>query len=97
MLSTAFGLVVAYCDGMATTAEDLGIDLDAVRTKYREERDKRIRTDGADQYIELSGEFAKFAETDPFATDASERDPITDDTTVVIIGGGFSGLLVSAG
>jgi hypothetical protein len=34
---------------MGTTTE---IDREALRRKYREERDKRLRPDGNDQYIE---------------------------------------------
>jgi cyclohexanone monooxygenase len=81
---------------VAITSKDLGIDLEAVRTKYREERERRMREDGADQYIELSGGFAKYAEADPFVEDVAARTPITEETTVAVIGGGFSGLLASA-
>jgi cyclohexanone monooxygenase len=35
-------------------------------------------------------------DTDPFAPDAPRRAPITETTEVVIIGGGFSGLLSAA-
>ena len=37
------------------TREDLGFDPEALRQKYRLERDKRIRTDGNEQYVEVSG------------------------------------------
>jgi cyclohexanone monooxygenase len=77
-------------------ADDLGFDIDALREKYRLERDKRLRDDGADQYIELTGDWARFNESDPYATEIIERDPITDEIEVAIIGGGFSGLLASA-
>jgi len=33
----------------------LDFDPDALREKYREERDKRLRTDGNNQYIEVTG------------------------------------------
>ena len=37
----------------------LGIDFDpeALRAKYREERDRRIRDDGNQQYLEVKGRF----------------------------------------
>ena len=76
--------------------DDPGFDLDALRAKYREERDKRLRDDGADQYIELSGKWAAFNEADPYVREALERAPITDEIEVAVIGGGFSGLLASA-
>ncbi len=75
---------------------NLAFDPDALREKYRLERDKRVRPDGAEQYIEMSGQWATYAESDPYAGTAIEREPITDDVNVVIIGGGFSGLLASA-
>ena len=62
--------------------------------KYREERDKRLRPDGNDQYVEPTGRFAHFLD-DPYA-ERAERAPLTDDVTVVIIGGGFSGLVTGA-
>jgi cyclohexanone monooxygenase len=78
----------------ATTGEDRGFDPDALRRKYQEERDKRLRAEGNDQYVEVTGEFARYLE-DPYV-EPVERDPRTDDTDVVIIGGGFGGLLAGA-
>src|SRR5688572_1885388 len=81
---------------MSSTTEDLDFDPNELREKYRREREKRLREDGSDQYIELSGQFAKYAEADPYAEEIEERDPINDEIEVAIIGGGFSGLLASA-
>ena len=81
---------------MDTATGDLDFDPAALREKYRLEREKRLRDDGSDQYIELSGQFAHFAEDDPYVDEVIERDPITDEIDVAIIGGGFSGLLASA-
>ncbi len=36
-------------------ATELGFDPDALREKYREERDKRLRDDGNEQYVEVAG------------------------------------------
>ncbi|HLZ72841.1 MAG TPA: NAD(P)/FAD-dependent oxidoreductase [Dehalococcoidia bacterium] len=69
-------------------------DPDALREKYRQERDKRLRTDGTDQYQELTGRFARLME-DPYAQPA-ERAPLGDEVEVAIIGGGFGGLLIGA-
>ena len=83
---------------MATAPEeysDLGFDPDALREKYREERDKRLRPDGIDQYIEVKGKFAHFVD-DPYVEPGFERGPLTDEVDVVIIGGGFGGLLAAA-
>ena len=70
------------------------VDHDALRLKYREERDKRLRPDGNDQYLEPTGKFASMLD-DPY-TERVERAPVTDEVTVALIGGGFSGLCVGA-
>jgi cyclohexanone monooxygenase len=74
---------------------DLGFDPDALREKYRQERDKRIRPDGNDQYLEVSDKFAHFVD-DPYVAPGFTREPLTDEVEVVIIGGGFGGLLAGA-
>jgi cation diffusion facilitator CzcD-associated flavoprotein CzcO len=70
------------------------IDRDFLRAKYREERDKRLRPDGNDQYIEPTGRFAYFID-DPYVTPAA-RAPVFAEHTVVLIGGGFAGLCTGA-
>jgi len=70
-------------------------DPDALRAKYREERDKRIRPDGNDQYREVKGELAHFVD-DPYVEPGFRREPLTDDVEVAVIGGGFGGLLAGA-
>lgn len=70
------------------------IDKDALRRRYLEERDKRLRPDGNDQYLRLTGRLAHDAE-DPY-TPRVERDPRTDHVTVAFIGGGFAGLVTCA-
>ena len=71
------------------------VDIPALRAKYAAERAKRLRPEGADQYLELDGDYAEFYEVDPYTT-AAERDPIAEDVDVVILGGGFAGLLAGA-
>jgi cyclohexanone monooxygenase len=79
--------------GPTDTPDD--IDIDALRERYAVERVKRLRPEGAGQYLELEGEFADFYEIDPY-TPVTERDPIVEDAEVVILGGGFAGLLAGA-
>ncbi len=80
----------------STTQEvDLGFDPDALRTKYREERDKRLRDDGNEQYLQVTGKFAHFV-GDPYVEPGFSREPLTDEVDVVVIGGGFGGLLAAA-
>lgn len=83
---------------MSTVTEPSGpadhIDHDELRRRYREERDKRIRPDHNDQYLQPTGKFAGLLE-DPFTTRV-ERDPLADEVTVAIIGGGFAGIMAGA-
>ena len=57
---------------MAINTESFDFDPDHLRKKYREERDKRLRQDGNEQYQEVSGEFSYFIE-DPYINDPIER------------------------
>src|SRR4051812_45537191 len=82
-------------DTCGPTDTPTDIDIPAIREKYAAERAKRLRPEGADQYLELEGDFAEFSEIDPYST-VVERDPITEDVDVVILGGGFAGLLAGA-
>jgi cation diffusion facilitator CzcD-associated flavoprotein CzcO len=70
----------------------LGFDPDALRAKYREERDKRLRSDGIAQYVELTGKFAHL-ERDPYVAPGFTRAPKHDEVDVALIGAGFGGLL----
>jgi cyclohexanone monooxygenase len=76
--------------------ETLGFDPDALREKYRQERDKRVREDGHLQYFQVQGDFARFAEDDPYVEPGFTREPLNDEIDVVVIGGGFSGMLACA-
>ena len=45
---------------MAVNTENFNFDPDQLREKYRQERDKRLRADGNDQYKEVEGDFKYF-------------------------------------
>jgi cyclohexanone monooxygenase len=77
------------------TSGDLGFDPEALRAKYREERDKRLRDDGNAQYREIAGEFAHYLD-DPYVQPGFSREPLTDEVEVVVVGGGFGGQLAAA-
>lgn len=72
----------------------LDFDPDALRAKYRAERDKRLRPEGNDQYQRIEGSLAHYAE-DPYG-DVTPRAPRGDFTEILIIGGGFGGLVTAA-
>ena len=74
---------------------DLDFDPDALRERYRQERDKRLRDDGENQYLEAAENFAHYADEDPY-TAQTPRESIQRDVNVVVVGGGFSGLMAAA-
>jgi len=74
---------------------DLGFDPAALKARYIAERDKRLRADGNEQYQEIKGDFAHYLD-DPYVKPGFERAPLTDEVEVVVIGGGFGGLLAGA-
>ena len=70
------------------------IDKDALKHKYAEERAKRLRADGNDQYIRIEDQLAHYLE-DPYVP-FTAREPVCDHVTFAFIGGGFSGLVTGA-
>ena len=70
-------------------------DLEAIRHRYAAERDKRIREDGNDQYIEIAGDLSHYVD-DPYVEPGFQREPIDKAVDALIIGGGFGGLLAGA-
>ena len=76
------------------TPPEWTFDPDALRERYREERDKRLRADGNEQYINVAGDYGAYLE-DPYV-DVVDREPKRDDVTVAIVGGGFAGLVSGA-
>lgn len=74
---------------------DIDFDPQALKERYLQEREKRLREDSTAQYVSLTGEFAHFDE-DPSVARRHEREALNDEVDVVIIGGGFGGLLIAA-
>ena len=73
----------------------LDFDLEALKARYREEREKRLRKEGEAQYLEVEDDLADFWEMDPYS-DPIVRDPISEEIDVAILGGGFGGLMAAA-
>ena len=70
------------------------MDKPALRAKYLEERDKRLRPDGNRQYLAMTGRFARYRD-DPYLP-VVPRAPRTDHVRFTFVGGGFAGLATCA-
>ena len=82
---------------MTEIAVPMSLDFDptALRAKYRAERDRRLRAEGNAQYIKIEAEFSRYLD-DPYVAPGFTRDALNDEIDVVVIGGGFGGLLAGA-
>ncbi|KAI9003462.1 cyclododecanone monooxygenase [Hyaloraphidium curvatum] len=77
---------------------NLGFDPEQLRLRYVEERDRRIRSDAGEQFVTVGeGKGAKFSDwlTDPWVP-RKERAPETFTTSALIVGAGFTGLLLGS-
>ena len=72
-----------------------GFDPDVLKAKYIAEREKRVTKEGNRQYESTEGVFANF-DKDPWVDPGFTRAPIVEHTEVIIVGGGFGGLLAGA-
>lgn len=68
--------------------------LEEAREKYRIEREKRLRADGIAQYKELIGDYEDF-DRDPYVEPGFTRPAVDEEVDVVIIGGGFGGMIAA--
>ena len=76
-------------------AKETSFDPEAMRARYAAERDKRLRSDGNEQYVEMTGQYAHYLD-DPYVEEPTKREPLDDEVDVAIIGGGFGGLQAAA-
>mgnify|MGYP003898418111 FL=1 len=74
---------------------DKKLSLEEAREKYRIEREKRLRADGIRQYKELKGDYEEF-DRDPYVEPGFTREAVIEDVDVVIVGGGFGGMIEAA-
>jgi cation diffusion facilitator CzcD-associated flavoprotein CzcO len=71
------------------------IDIPATKEKYRQERDKRMRREGQEQYAPHEDHLTHDTyEHDPF-TPVVPRDALNEDVDVAILGGGWTGILAA--
>ncbi|MEV4969352.1 NAD(P)-binding protein, partial [Streptomyces sp. NPDC053808] len=80
---------------MTTPHASVPEELIALRQRYRLERERRVRPDGAGQYRNTEAEFGYYA-ADPYAGEPAERAPLHDTVDVAVVGGGFGGILAGA-
>src|SRR6476659_5123717 len=73
-------------------SKTLDFDPNALREKYRHERDRRLRPEANDQYVEMTADFRHYID-DPHVDPGFTRESLTDAVDVVIVGGGFGGTL----
>ena len=79
------------CDPTTVPAPD-EVDIPTLRNKYREERDRRLRPDGQEQYAAAFQETEAVDFSDPHMTRSSRR-AVSDVVDVVVLGGGWAGVL----
>ncbi|MFF1695833.1 flavin-containing monooxygenase [Streptomyces sp. NPDC058257] len=80
---------------MTTPQAPSSDELTDLRQRYRLERERRVRPDGALQYRATEAEFGYYA-ADPYAGEPTERVPLHDTVDVAVVGGGFGGILAGA-
>ncbi|MER5476996.1 NAD(P)/FAD-dependent oxidoreductase [Streptomyces sp. NPDC002734] len=80
---------------MTTRQDPSPQELARLRERYRQERERRIRPDGASQYRGADAAFDHWA-ADPWAGGPAEREPVRDTVDVAVVGGGFGGILAGA-
>lgn len=78
-------------DGTASNAQ---IDIDALRERYRMERDRRAPDKASRVYRDMSTGFSEMLD-DPYS-DVKPRDAVDDEVDVLVVGGGFGGLMTAA-
>ena len=78
---------------IGTSPEELGFDLEALRRKYAEERDKRFRPEGLGQFRGIEGQFARYMD-DPYVEPVT-RDALNEDLDALVIGAGIGGMVAA--
>ncbi|KAJ4378696.1 hypothetical protein N0V86_005567 [Didymella sp. IMI 355093] len=75
--------------------EPLPFDPKALKEKYLAERDRRLaRNEGIEQYTLLDGKLSHYLK-DPWVEPGFTREPVHEETDVVIVGGGYGAQVVA--
>ncbi|WP_424922145.1 flavin-containing monooxygenase [Streptomyces sp. wa53] len=80
---------------MTTPQASVPEEIAELRQRYHLERERRVRPDGAGQYLDTDAEFGYYA-ADPYTGEPAEREPLHDTVDVAVVGGGFGGILAGA-
>jgi cation diffusion facilitator CzcD-associated flavoprotein CzcO len=70
------------------------IDIAQLREKYRQERERRLRSEGQAQYFRPTGEGLPAYAADPHKP-VVPRDPISEEIDVIIVGAGWGGTMAA--
>jgi cation diffusion facilitator CzcD-associated flavoprotein CzcO len=73
---------------------ELAIDPDALKKRYAEERERRMGADSGRIHIDIDDDDPFFR--DPRADPDFTRPPVMEDVDVLVIGGGFAGLMIAS-
>ena len=79
-------------DSLVTPVE---LDIEALRKRYRAERDRRLPHGETDRRSRDVADGFEHLMVDPYGR-APDRDPVDDEVDVLVVGGGFGGLLTAA-
>ena len=70
------------------------VDIPVIAAKYAEERGRRLQSDGGHKFVRPIGVFESQYAADPH-TPLIQREPISENIDVIILGAGFSGILTA--
>lgn len=77
---------------------DMKVDFEEMTARYNEERLKRIKKAGIEQYQHVIGSKSGVLPDmidDPFVEPGFKRDPVTEEHDLVIAGGGVGGIIMA--
>ena len=77
-------------------AEHDRTEIEAAKARYKAEREKRLREDAQGQYSQLTDDYEAF-DHDPWVEPGFTREPIVEETTAIVVGAGFAGMLIAKG
>ena len=81
------------CQPTQTPPAD-AIDIEGLRTKYAQEKNRRLRKEGQAQYVKVSGDIAPDFAVDPHRP-VAPRDPVSEEIDALVIGAGWGGIKAS--